>query len=982
MGIRAAVIAVSVFLSGGVGVVAGQGMRAVETRDVQLVYYSPTHAYLVPHLIRSFENAFAFHRKLFHYQSKEKVVILFEDFADSMNGGSTALPRNFLDIGIAPPNYVFETALANDRMVLLMNHELMHTVTNDQAAGQDRWFRRFFLGKVTPIADDPVSIAYGYLTNPRHYAPRWYHEGMAVFMETWMGGGLGRALGGYDEMVFRAKVRDGAHIYDPVGLESEGTTIDFQAGANSYLYGTRFITHMASQQGIDKFVNWVRRDPGSRRYFSTQFQHIYGQSLGEAWTNWIASEQAWQRANLERIRQYPVTPLKRLTSTTLGSISRMYWDARKGRIYAAVQYPGQVAHLAVSDLETGVFRKIIDLKGAALYYVCSLAWDPDSRTLFYTTDNKTLRDLNAIEPDTGRHRLLMRDARTGDLAFDRATKTLWGIRRTDGLSSIVRFTAPYREWTELLRCEYGHDLFDIDISPDGQYLTAAQADVSGRQKLVRFLIRDLLNNGSAGKVQPETLHDFEFSSPSNFVFAPDGRYLYGTSYYTGVSNVFRYDFELKKMEVLSNAETGLFRPLPRPDGSLLALEYTASGFVPVSMPVKPIEDVSAIQYLGQQVVERYPVVKSWELGSPAEIDLAKEVTYEGAYHPRHLELLSAYPIVQGYKDTAAVGWRFDMASSVFLSTLTGYLSFSPGAGLTAAEHVHAGFSYQYFDWKLTGGFNNADFYDLFGPTKNSRKGYFLEIEKRKILIYDMPRTLNLEWNVAGYGGLDRLPDYQNVIATYPRFLTGKIALKYSFVDRSLGAVDDEKGVAWQLALRDNVIPGKTLPRLYGTYDYGFLTPIRNSPIWIRSAAGYSVGGRNEPFANFYFGGFGNNWVDHQDISRYRDYYSFPGLTLQEVGARTFAKTMVEWSLPAVHFRKLGTTYLYCNWVRLSLFSSGLLTEPARASGRTLYGNGGAQLDFRIVPFSFLRSTFSLGYAVARGTRGERGSEVMVSLKLL
>ena len=77
MGIRAAVIAVSVWLSVGVGVATGQGMRAVETRDVQLVYYSPTHAYLVPHLIRSFENAFAFHRKLFHYQSKETVAILF-----------------------------------------------------------------------------------------------------------------------------------------------------------------------------------------------------------------------------------------------------------------------------------------------------------------------------------------------------------------------------------------------------------------------------------------------------------------------------------------------------------------------------------------------------------------------------------------------------------------------------------------------------------------------------------------------------------------------------------------------------------------------------------------------------------------------------------------------------------------------------------------------------------------------------------------
>ena len=31
-------------------------------------------------------------------------------------------------------------------------------------------------------------------------------EGGAVFFETWMAGGLGRAQGGYDEMVWRAKV--------------------------------------------------------------------------------------------------------------------------------------------------------------------------------------------------------------------------------------------------------------------------------------------------------------------------------------------------------------------------------------------------------------------------------------------------------------------------------------------------------------------------------------------------------------------------------------------------------------------------------------------------------------------------------------------------------------------------------------------------------------------------------------------------------
>ena len=31
--------------------------------------------------------------------------------------------------------------------------------------------------------------------------PRWYVEGAAVFMETWMAGGIGRAQSAYDEMV-------------------------------------------------------------------------------------------------------------------------------------------------------------------------------------------------------------------------------------------------------------------------------------------------------------------------------------------------------------------------------------------------------------------------------------------------------------------------------------------------------------------------------------------------------------------------------------------------------------------------------------------------------------------------------------------------------------------------------------------------------------------------------------------------------------
>ena len=110
---------------------------------------------------------------------------------------------------IAPLNFAFETIAANERMTMLMNHELVHVMTMDQAAGRDRMFRRLFGGKVAPRRPSTRSrSSTGTSTAPRVAAPRWYHEGIAVFVDTWMAGGLGRAQGGYDEMVFRAMVRD------------------------------------------------------------------------------------------------------------------------------------------------------------------------------------------------------------------------------------------------------------------------------------------------------------------------------------------------------------------------------------------------------------------------------------------------------------------------------------------------------------------------------------------------------------------------------------------------------------------------------------------------------------------------------------------------------------------------------------------------------------------------------------------------------
>ena len=51
-----------------------------------------------------------------------------------------------------------------------------------------------------------------------------------------------------------------------------------------------------------------------------------------------------------------------------------------------------------------------------------------------------------------------------------------------------------------------------------------------------------------------------------------------------------------------------------------------------------------------------------------------------------------------------------------------------------------------------------------------------------------------------------------------------------------------------------------------------------------------------------FGAFGNNYVDHRTEKRYREFYSFPGVDLNQIPAKNFVKGMLEWNLPPLRSR--------------------------------------------------------------------------------
>ena len=952
---------------------------STETEDLRLIYNEFTQSFLAPHVVRCFENAMEFYRVVFGYEPSERVTVFLDDAMDYNTAAAWSAPRNSLWVQIAPTSRVYETAPSNERINHTLNHELAHIAMQDQGAGSDLFWRRLFGGKVAQTAEHPETILYAYATQPRRLSPRWYHEGAAVFLETWMAGGLGRAQGPFDEMVFRSMVRDSAYFYDPIGLQSEGTRIDFQAGVNAYLYGTRFMSYLAYSHGPETVIDWISIKPGDRKYYTSQFSQVYGMSLDEAWRLWIDWEHGFQAANLDSIERYPLTPHHDLSQRALGSVSRAFLDAKRQRLYVGVNYPGVSSHIAAIDLESGEVERLAAVHGPALYFVTSLAYDAEGDALFYTSHNYAWRDLYRLDLATGKSRRLFKDARIGDLAVNPADQCLWGIRHFNGISTVVRIPPPYDEWYQVHSPPYGQVIYDLDVSPDGEFLAYSFSEISGRQTLRLSRVDDLL----AGRDEARMLHDFGYSLPANFVFSPSGDHLYGSSYYTGISNIWRYDLAAGAMEPVTNCATGMFRPVPTGSDSLIVFRYTGEGFVPAAIEAQPLEDMSAVPFLGYLIAEKHPVVTEWNVGSPADIDLDSHITSQGPYRGfANIGLASIYPMVQGYKDFGAVGLAAHLSDPGYVHQIDADLSYTFNTRLPAEERLHARLQYGRGPWAFDFKHNVADFYDLFGPFQTSRKGQSLGVSYRTELVRDKPKHLALSVSTAGYTNLEKLPYAQNIDATYDKLWSTVARLNYRNKVASLGAVNAEKGWGWGLNLANNYADGRSFPLGWVDLDVGVPFLFHHSSLWLRGAAGYSPGDRDVSFANFFFGGFQNNYVDHRGVRRYRNFDTFPGVGINAIGGTNFTRLMLEWDLPPIIFKHYGSSWYYLTWLRPALFASGLVTDLDSDANRTEAANVGGQIDTRFTLLSRLDMTLSLGYAVAFTESRRAGDEFMFSLKIL
>lgn len=979
-----------------------QPIYQIKRNDASILFFDKNLSEYMPHIVTTYNRGMLLHNQIWERDTSfkykmQKPIMYITDWEDDGNAGVAAIPYTSINIGMAPLNFSFFTAPSVERYTHLFNHELTHVVMTDKYNRHDLFWRRVFGGKVSAESQYPMSAVWSYLTTPRWYSPRWYQEGIACFIETWLGGGVGRALGGYDEMYFRSMVKENDKIFSVIGLETEGTTQDFQLGTNSYLYGTRFINYLAYKHGMDSLINFYNRSSASRKFFGTQFKKVYGTPLKKEWERWIAFEKEHQQENLAGISKYPLTKTEPLTDSALGSVSPPLLDLKRGVLYSAINHPGGFAKIVSIEIKNGKSRQLMLVDGPMMYQTAYIAFDSNHDLLYVTSNNGGIRGITVY--DLVKHKIVKRKkfTRVSDIVYNNINDKLYGIFTNSGVSHIIYFNNSIDSMKVLYSIPFGQSISNLAVSHNGKWLSATLFGEQGEQKLIRFNIAELEN----ANFKYEELFTTEDYNLTQFRFSQNDSLLIGSSYYTGVSNLWQLNLATKEFKLLSNIATGLFAPVQIAKDSLIALQFERDGMKPVKLGVEVLEDANAIEFLGEKTYKRNPqLAHISEIADSSKLTIEFKEVYNKIerYHPlKELNFICAYPDITGFSDTSSfnnvtpvIGYRVVFQDPIGLNRLNLHLGISPWSNNKWKNRFHASLNWSYWGWELSAYYNGTNFYDLFGPVRTSRAGYKIGLK------YHYKNTLiklyEWEWGagLATYGMLDKLPLFQNISidSGIKSMQIANANIGISKLRTSLGGVMPEQGYKLKMEGYNYLAGGKFYPTLIFQADGGFLMPFsRNTSFWLRTATGNSFGSISSAFGNEYFGGFQNNYVDYRDSYHYREVNSMPGAKIDQIQAHTFSKITGELNLKPIRFNNFGLLGLYPTYTQLSLFSSNLLANPWGKGQFHNYINVGAQMNIEIVIFSYLKTTWSLGYAHIWETGNSAGNKLsrgewMISLKLL
>ena len=285
-------------------------MSYVETKDLKLIYFDSLE------LSRAARGAHVHQLARVAAPDVRLGAVRIHDRPAEGLRRTTATPHQYsaphsrLVFDVAPLSHAFETFPASERMFSLMNHEMVHVVhRRHRVRGGPA------LAALLPRQGHAASAESGNAALQLPDDPALHRAALVDRGRRGVHGNVdGRRRGPRAGRLRRDGVPgDGARrrplLRSARSRFARRSSVDFQIGANAYLYGTRFFTYLAYTYSPEKVVAWIRRDEGSQRYYcrpvSSRCSAFRSSRRGRTGSPSSASSSG---SNLAEVRKFPITP--------------------------------------------------------------------------------------------------------------------------------------------------------------------------------------------------------------------------------------------------------------------------------------------------------------------------------------------------------------------------------------------------------------------------------------------------------------------------------------------------------------------------------------------------------------------------------------------------------------------------------------------------------------------------------------------------
>ena len=442
------------------------------------------------------------------------IQLLLTDHADIANGFASPNPYNRITIFARPPMDGGSISYFDDWLELVVTHELVHTFHLDMTGALGSVVRKVF-GRVPAVW--PVF--------PSGATPTWLTEGLATYFESQLTG-AGRVKGTWQEMVMRATALEGS----PGTLDRvSGHSPVWPAGHRPYVYGARYLTHMAEAYGEQSMGDFARAVAGLWVPFrlNSAARDAFGTTISDSWEAWTDYTTAAYAAEAEALAALaPITEGE--TVDGAGRVAEQAMVSPDGSRLAFLRSDGvDATQIRVASPDGSNALRLTRTNGVG----GTLSWMPDGGLLFSQLDfNDPYRltsDLYRAAPDGTVDRLTHgRRLTYADVAPDGERAV--AVQEGGGTNSLVMVDLATGEVTPL-----------ADPRADRHWAFPRWSPAGDRIAAVRWVapaFMDIVILDEHGAVTVEVTRDRAIDTTP--FWAPDGHTVLWSSDRTGVPNLF------------------------------------------------------------------------------------------------------------------------------------------------------------------------------------------------------------------------------------------------------------------------------------------------------------------------------------------------------------------------------------------------------------------------------------------------------------